>query len=1768
MKFKQLITILILIVYSNLSFAQLNADFAADDAQGCAPHVIIFSNLTTGANINTTYLWDFGNGFTTTEFSPLYSYTSPGVYTVRLTAFNGATQDTEIKTAYVTVFENPRVDFSSSSLVSCLPFSVTFTDLSTSSSSTIVTRQWAFGDGNITTPLSQNNVSHTYTDARCFNVRLIVTDANGCSANLVKNNYVCGSGTSPNANFKVNDSINCSAPFNVTFTPLDQSAGNIYKWDFGDGQISSSNIITHTYTTEGEFSPKLKVTNAVGCKDSVKKDTLIKIATRNFTSRVVPASPCVGDFVTFSTVRADRRYSLLSYAWDISNGTQSNAPSVLTQFFSEGLETYQNIITYRNGCKDTLSGTVNVGNQPDIQISYTSTAGCNVPARINFRDLTVGGTAWLWDFGDGTTSTVKNPIHDFTSSGSYDITLTVQTGNCSGTKVFPAYINIGNPIANFTFNSLNYCAPSSFQFNDISTINGTVTNRRWDFGNGNIVNNVRNPIFTFTNPGTYNVELFIELSAGCKDSITIPITVGQNIVADFSANVTTICYGNPITFNSNAPLADSIRWIIEGNVYSGTSYTHNFSDAGVFTISMIAYKDGCKTIIVKSNYIRINPPKANFTLQYSCSGNNQVNFMNASSGNNNIYSWDFGDGSPINNTVNPIHAYGSPGIKIVTLTARDNSNGCVNTVVDTFSLDNPTAVINFSVDSVCPNRIQTATATGSLNAETYRWSLIDELGVESNVILGDNDNYTFRVSRPGEYSIRLIVSNSGSCLDTAEINKAFVIYGVIPNFEASPLFGCIPLLVNFRDTTSNSIYGTAVSWRWRFGELNAGSTIQNPSYTYVTEGQKTVSLSITDNHNCTTTKGKPLYINTEKLKPRFEAVDSAVCLGDTIFFNNYTFNGNNLEFEWNFGDGNTSTDSLPFHVYNSVGTYNVSLKVTENGLCDTTYIKNAYIHITSPSVDFFSSDSIGTCPPFIVSFTSINSPDIVAWEWDFGDGNFASGQNPSNIYTVPGAYDIKLIAYSSGGCVDSVIKPAMIKLLGPYGRFTPNATESCTSPLQVCFNTEIRDAESVRFFFGDNTYFENTINPNTVTNFCHTYSSVGTFKPTAILKGTNGCINVITLADSITIHSISTNFTSDIVQGCENVDVNFTSAVVSSDEITSWRWDFGDGTSSNLENPTHSYAIEGSYDVKLYITTQNGCTDSIIKDNYIVVYRRPDISFNILPNVGCVPINATFENNSIPHGNITNMTWNFDDGSLPVTNINSPSHLFTNVGNYNVSLTITNSNGCSNTLIKQYSVFPRPSANISSNDTLVCSGDYIQLNATGGLRFEWTPSIGLSCASCSNPFLDAVIDTLYTVNVFDINGCSAKDSVRIQTIQRPIGNISGDVSICRGASTQLNVNVPGATSYLWFPSTDLSCTACANPISTATATRVYYAEAFASPNVCPFIDTLTVTVNELPNGMVSNDTTICLNDSIQIFASGGSAYNWTPSAGLSNSTINNPIAKPTSNTDYIVQISNNLCSIKDTVSIKVISKIGGNISNDTTICESSPLNLFASGGKNYEWSPSNGLNATNIYNPVAILTDNSVFNVIISNGSCIPDTQSVSVIINKLPILSTSGDVTIMRGQNTQLSVSANEQSVFTWNFNNTLSCTGCRTPIASPVQTTTYTVRALDNFGCIAYADIKVNVIDDCSPEAIFVANAFTPNGDMLNDEIHVLSEVLLSVEDFSIYNRWGQLLFTSNDINIGWDGKFNGKEMPSGVYTYKVRATCINGNETIKAGNITLIR
>jgi PKD repeat protein len=263
----------LLLAFSVQLNAQLTADFTVNHVSGCAPLSVTFSDASTGGP--TSWSWDFGNGNTSTLQNPSATYATPGTYTVSLTVSNGGGSNTLTRNAYITVFAKPTAYLTAASPpAGCLPLSVNFQDSSVQGDGVINTWLWDFGDG---ATGNAQDPTHSYTLAGTYTVSLTVTDANGCSASVLRNNYVTVAANGPTADFTGSPLTACAAPLNVTFT--NNSSGGTaplsYAWDFGDGNTSGGTSPSNSYATTGSYTVKLVVTDAGNCKDSLVRNNYV-----------------------------------------------------------------------------------------------------------------------------------------------------------------------------------------------------------------------------------------------------------------------------------------------------------------------------------------------------------------------------------------------------------------------------------------------------------------------------------------------------------------------------------------------------------------------------------------------------------------------------------------------------------------------------------------------------------------------------------------------------------------------------------------------------------------------------------------------------------------------------------------------------------------------------------------------------------------------------------------------------------------------------------------------------------------------------------------------------------------------------------------------------------------------------------------------------------------------------------------------------------------------------------------------------------------------------------------------------------------------------------------------------------------------------------------------------------------------------------------------------------------------------------------------------
>jgi PKD repeat protein len=414
--------------------AKPGAEFTADQRLGTAPLTVKFTDLSTGSP--TTWVWNLGDGSSSTEQNPTHVYKLEGSYDVSLTVTNSYGTDTIKKTAtvegtcapgatgYITVGRAPAADFSADKLAGSPPLAVAFTDKSTGT--TPLSYQWTFGDGGTSTAASP---THTYATGGSFTVTQTVTNAFGTDSET-KTEYI-KVGLGPVADF-VGTPQNGMLPLAVTFQ--DKSTGNpaTWRWDFGDGSISNTQNPAHTYTKAGTYGVTLTVTNAFGVSTKTKAGyiTTGMPPTADFTSgaRTGPA-PLTVAFTDASKGGPN------SWAWDFGDGSTSTAVNPAHTYTRAG--TFSVTLTIKNAYgsdSETKAGFVTAGGKPTADFIADERRGVK-PFTVTFTDLSAGNpTSWKWDFGDGATSTEQNPVHVYQVEGAYDVTLTASNSYGSDTN--------------------------------------------------------------------------------------------------------------------------------------------------------------------------------------------------------------------------------------------------------------------------------------------------------------------------------------------------------------------------------------------------------------------------------------------------------------------------------------------------------------------------------------------------------------------------------------------------------------------------------------------------------------------------------------------------------------------------------------------------------------------------------------------------------------------------------------------------------------------------------------------------------------------------------------------------------------------------------------------------------------------------------------------------------------------------------------------------------------------------------------------------------------------------------------------------------------------------------------------------------------------------------------------------------------------------------------------------------------------------------------
>ncbi|MCW3084951.1 MAG: hypothetical protein JWP12_2317 [Bacteroidetes bacterium] len=464
------------------------------------------------------------------------------------------------------------------------------------------------------------------------------------------------------------------------------------------------------------------------------------------------------------------------------------------------------------------------------------------------------------------------------------------------------------------------------------------------------------------------------------------------------------------------------------------------------------------------------------------------------------------------------------------------------------------------------------------------------------------------------------------------------------------------------------------------------------------------------------------------------------------------------------------------------------------------------------------------------------------------------------------------------------------------------------------------------------------------------------------------------------------------------------------------------------------------------------------------------------PNTDTVVVNST--NLIVDAGNYTPVcqgnttTLNASGGTSyswsPATGLSNPSianPVASPTTTTTYTVTVVGAAGCTGTDTVTVAVSPTPLTDAGFGGG-ICRGDNIQLNGNGSGNYSWSPAGSLDNATIATPTASPTVTTTYTLTITNASGCSASDTATVFVLN-PAANAGADTAICAGAGTPLNAS--GGTDYSWSPAAGLSSTTISNPVATPTVTTTYTVVVTNSSTGCSATDSVTITVNPLPVADAGTNTSICQGFNTTLGASGGTIYAWTPTSGISDSTIFNPVASPTTTTTYSVNVTDaSGCVSHDSVTVTVNPLPTVSAGPDLSLCTGSSATLNGSGATNYVWSPGATLSDSTIANPVTTPTVATTYTLVGTDVNGCVNTDTVSVTLNGL-VITASANTAICAGNSTTLSVTG--ALTYVWSPAASLNNDTLANPVATPIGTTTYTVIGTAGNGCSDTAFVTVTV-------------------------------------------------------------------------------------------------
>ncbi|MDP4763199.1 MAG: gliding motility-associated C-terminal domain-containing protein [Salibacteraceae bacterium] len=1544
---------------------------------------------------------------------------------------------------------------------------------------------------------------------------VVVEDANTC-VNTDTMEITAPANVLPNAGI---DTTVCEGD-SIQIGELASSAYNYYDWTPGIF-LSDSTISNPMVLVSAPIQYVLEVQDTFGC---VLYDTLnLGIYTLPLVDAGANTTICLLDSVTLGG--SPTSATAITYSW--SPGLLMVDSTVANPFAAVPADTtYFLTVTDANGCFNYDSVTVATDSLPEIS------AGQDLS--ICFGDVTLiggfpagaAGSVFNWSPGAFLSdSTIANPSYTVTSNQTFILEVTDANG-CHGFDTVNVSINTSSVLPQTPDTTV--CLGDTFLFS--STPSAAFTTFSWSSA-AYMTNVNSNPVETFVT-GTTEYTLAATDTFGCGYVDTIMVFSYAPVLIDAGPDVS-ICLNDSVTLGGSPTGNPGSSYTWSGAGLLDSSNVANPMTVSLFDTIFILQVIDSNTCIaydtISFNSLELPVLDAGID-QSACIGETVV-IGGAPSGDvSSSFSWSLGQSLNDSTIANPSYMVADTSSFVLMVT---DTNSCVaydTAVVNAF----PLSVLNLQNDTtICQNIVLPLGNTQPASFTTFNWT-------------------------PGTLTTDSTVAQTSANMNntTQYVLEATDIYGcvyydsVLVNIQPAPFADAgLDNEICFGETyvlggSPTGPNGASFSWSSNFTGFVNGDTNENPSVIFSTAGTFEFIVEVSDSLGCPTLDTVNVIVKNQVAADA--GADQAICTGDSATLGGAPTGLTSSVFSWtSFAFLSSDTAQNPVTTVSDTAEY--QLMVQDTFGCfgyDTVYVYTHTLPNLNVGIDTVicegESITLGGAPTSQISATINWSPGNTL-------NDSTSISNPVATPVISTIYTAILIDPFGCTFTDSI---SIGVYSMPMANAGPDLNICSGQSVQLLATTGVNAVWSPDSSLSNAFVLNPVASPDVNTNY--------------ILTSTTGG-GACTVTDTMTVSLIALPVISlaDTLEYC-NFSLGEIAATTS--ESLNYSWTVNSPNIS-LDNPTDSaltFTASDSAYIYLEVTnTSNGCVsyDSV----YLEWHPKPVGSAMPTPTISCIGDSVQLEAFG---GDI--YQWS---PSLQLSNPNISNPILVVYADTTLNIILTTNEGCSDTVDVSVAAADLVVAN-AGPDSEICQLDTIQLSASGGLTYQWNVDATLSSNNIANPRAFPVLTKVYSVTASDQYGCFGVDQVTITV--NPLPNASAGIPrrVCLNEQVQIggNPSGPANSTYVWSPAASVDDFSSSNPFVSPSVNTTYYVTVTSNKG-CQDSSSVIVTVDSLPTlNLITEPLSVCRGDSTLIEVTAGiNKYSWAPGARMLDSTKASVTVYPTQNTTYIVTATDGRgCVSSLSVDVEIYQLPVLNQPNPKEMCfgDSVDIEISSATGVSYLWEPSISVGDSTAAKTYAKPVETSVYQVYVTDENGCVNAASQFITVNPLPYADAGDDISncdmnavYLGGDKTAL-----PGSTISWQPAEFVDNPYALNPLALTAERTLFYLTVQDDQGCETVDSILVNA--DCYA-IIYAPTAFTPGSNNINDEFLITHYRVIDPK-LTIYNRWGEIVFETEDLDKGWDGisQKTGSEAIAGVFYWSLVYKSDDNKKLSKDGTVTLIR